>query len=99
MKVNILEAKNNLSHLIRSAQAGEDVVIANRGVPVARLVAIGPAQSERAADAGVGNPTRPSAGSGRALLDWLRAHPLPQRLRRDPIVIDRAVAEERAAWD
>jgi prevent-host-death family protein len=99
MKVNILEAKSNLSRLIRSAQAGEDVVIANRGVPVARLVAIGPAQSERAADAGVGNPTRPSAGSSRALLDWLRAHPLPQRLRRDLTAIDRAVAEERAAWD
>ena len=35
MKVNVLEAKNRLSELIRSAQAGEDVVIANRGEPVA----------------------------------------------------------------
>jgi prevent-host-death family protein len=99
MKVNVLEAKNNLSQLIRSVQAGEDVVIANRGVPVARLVATGPAQSEREAGAGVGTPIRPSAGSGRALLDWLRAHPLPQRLRRDPVAIDRAVAEKRTAWD
>lgn len=99
MKVNVLEAKNKLSQLIRSAQAGEDVVIANRGVPVARLVATGAAQSERAADAGIGTPIRPSEKSGRALVDWLRAHPLPQRLRRDPVAIDRAVAEERAAWD
>ncbi len=38
MQVNILEAKNRLSQLIRSAQAGEEeVVIANRGQPVARL--------------------------------------------------------------
>jgi prevent-host-death family protein len=99
MKVNVLEAKNNLSQLIRSAQAGEDVVIANLGVPVARLVATGPAHSEQAAGAGVGTQIRPHAGSGRALLDWLGAHPLPQRLRRDPVAIDRAIAEERAAWD
>ena len=38
MQVNILEAKNRLSLLIRAAQAGEEVVIANRGQPVARLV-------------------------------------------------------------
>jgi prevent-host-death family protein len=34
MQVNVLEAKNRLSQLIKSAQAGEDVVIANRGEPV-----------------------------------------------------------------
>ncbi len=34
MQVNVLEAKNRLSQLIRAAQAGEDVVIANRGEPV-----------------------------------------------------------------
>jgi hypothetical protein len=31
VQVNILEAKNRLSRLIKAAQAGEDVVIANRG--------------------------------------------------------------------
>ena len=36
VQVNILEAKNRLSQLIKSAQAGEEVVIANRGAPVAR---------------------------------------------------------------
>lgn len=40
MKVNILDARNRLSQLIKAAQAGEDVVIANRGRPVARLSAI-----------------------------------------------------------
>lgn len=38
MKVNILEAKNRLSELVRAAAAGEEVVIANRGRPVARLI-------------------------------------------------------------
>ena len=42
MQVNILEAKNRLSLLIRAAQAGEDVVIANRGEPVVRLVEMDP---------------------------------------------------------
>ena len=38
MQVDILEAKNRLSELIRSAQAGEEVIIAIHGEPVARLV-------------------------------------------------------------
>ena len=40
MQVNILEARNRLSQLIKAAQAGEEVVIANRGEPVARLVPV-----------------------------------------------------------
>lgn len=38
MQVNMLEAKNQLSKLVQAAQAGEDVVIAKNGVPVARLL-------------------------------------------------------------
>ncbi len=34
------EAKTQLSRLVRRAQAGDYIVIANRGRPVARLVAI-----------------------------------------------------------
>lgn len=41
MQVNILEAKNQLSQLVKRAQAGEEVIIANRGQPVARLVSAG----------------------------------------------------------
>ena len=40
MQVNILEAKNQLSRLVRAAQAGEEVVIAQRGIPAVRLVAV-----------------------------------------------------------
>jgi prevent-host-death family protein len=40
MQVNILDAKNRLSELIRSVRKGNEVVIANRGEPVARLVPV-----------------------------------------------------------
>ena len=88
MRVNILEAKNQLSRLIKRAQAGEEVVIANRGEPVVRLV------PERApAEA-------PSdAGSGRAILEWLERHPLPDYARRAAAEIDAAIEAEREAWD
>ena len=41
MQRNMLEAKNQLSKLVQAARGGEDVVIANKGVPVVRLVKVG----------------------------------------------------------
>ena len=41
MQCNMLDAKNQLSKLVQAAVNGEDVVIANNGVPVVRLVKIG----------------------------------------------------------
>ena len=41
--VNVHEAKTQLSRLLAQVEAGEDVVIARRGEPVARLVACTPA--------------------------------------------------------
>jgi len=88
MQVNILEAKNRLSQLIRRAQAGEDVVIANRGAPVARLLpAKGPTINAE------------GAGDARAILGWLESHPLPAYARRSAREIDASVDEERRAWD
>ena len=40
MQVNMLEAKNQLSRLVKSALEGEDVVIASNGEPMVRLVPI-----------------------------------------------------------
>jgi prevent-host-death family protein len=37
-EVNIHEAKTHLSRLLQRVAAGEEIIIANRGVPVARLV-------------------------------------------------------------
>lgn len=41
-EVNIHEAKTHLSRLLRRVQAGEEIVIARGGVPVARLVPVAP---------------------------------------------------------
>lgn len=87
MKINILEAKNHLSQLIRSARAGEEVIIANRGKPMARLVA-----SEDL-------PGGMETGRARTILDWLEKHPLPAYARRSDGEIDAAIGEERDAWD
>lgn len=87
MKVNILEAKNRLSQLIKSALAGEEVVIANRGDPVVRLV---PAESTTGSV---------EVGNGRAILDWLEAHPVPPYAKRSAREIDQAIEAERRSWD
>ncbi len=88
MQENILEAKNRLSQLVKSAQAGEEVIIANRGEPVARLVAVGKVQV-----------AAPDVGSARRILDWLASHPLPTYARRTGAEIDTAIEDERKAWD
>ena len=88
IQVNILEAKNRLSQLIKAMQAGEEVVIANRGEPVARLV---PATQRTVRSGGAGN--------ARAVLDWLERHPLPVYARRSAEEIDADIEQERNAWD
>lgn len=88
MQVNILEAKNRLSQLIKSAQAGEEVIIANRGVPVVRLV---PAE----------NPTAPERpiGSAERILGWLAKHPAPEYNRLSVAEIDADIESERNSWE
>jgi prevent-host-death family protein len=91
MQVNILEAKSPLSQLIKSAQAGEEVIIANRGTPAVRLVPVSPAL-----------PTREpgwNPGSSREFLAWLQRHPLPDYARRSAAQMDADIDEERASWD
>ncbi len=46
-QVNIHEAKTGLSKLVERAEAGEDVVIARAGRPVAKLVALTKARTLR----------------------------------------------------
>lgn len=47
MLVNIYQAKAKLSALLEKAQAGEEVVIARAGKPIARLTPIAPAPGSR----------------------------------------------------
>lgn len=42
VQVNVQEAKTRLSDLLARLERGEEIVIARAGVPVARLVALGP---------------------------------------------------------
>jgi prevent-host-death family protein len=41
-RVGVREVKNHLSAYLDRVQAGEDIVITDRGRPVARLTAVGP---------------------------------------------------------
>jgi prevent-host-death family protein len=45
MKVNIHKAKTHFSRLLQRVAEGDEVTIARAGVPVARLVRVGPSQS------------------------------------------------------
>ena len=40
MQINMLDAKSQLSKLVKAALEGEDVIIANKGVPAVRLVPV-----------------------------------------------------------
>jgi len=46
-KYNVHEAKTHLSKLLERVAAGEEVIIAKSGVPVARLVPAAPPQERR----------------------------------------------------
>jgi prevent-host-death family protein len=87
MQVNILEAKNRLSQLVKAAEAGEEVIIANRGEPIVRLVPAAQA------------PTSKLSGTAQRILAWKERNPLPPHLRRSAEEIDADVVAERDAWE
>ncbi|MFN2465210.1 MAG: type II toxin-antitoxin system Phd/YefM family antitoxin [Candidatus Dormibacteria bacterium] len=45
--INVHEAKTHLSRLLQRVEAGEEIVIGRAGVPVARLVPVGPQRGRR----------------------------------------------------
>ncbi len=51
-RVNVYEAKTHLSQLLDRAAAGEEIIIARAGRPVARLVALAESQAPRRAPGG-----------------------------------------------
>ncbi len=76
-----LEAKSQLSRLVQAALAGEDVVIANNGVPVVRLVKIGAQDFARQPGAWSGLPKADadwdSPATNAAIADELIGNRLP----------------------
>lgn len=83
-KINILEARNNLSRLVAAVAGGDEVVIANRGVPVARLVGVGAKAPEHTAT---------------QLAEWLVRNPVPAHANRTPEELDQQIAREREGWE
>lgn len=81
--INILDARNSLSRLIAIASKGEEVVIAKRGVPTARLVAI---------------DDSPDLSAGRAAV-WLTTHAVPSPSRRTAGELDAQISAEREGWE
>ena len=45
--VNMHEAKTNLSQLVKRAAAGEEIIVAKAGEPVAKIVAYTPSKEPR----------------------------------------------------
>jgi prevent-host-death family protein len=84
MQYNVLEARNQLSKLIDAAISGEEVVIAKRGKPIARIVGVDEARV-------IGSPSM--------IAEWLAANPLPVAGGRTAAEIDAYIERERQAWD
>ena len=57
MEVNIHQAKTHLSRLLAQVAAGEEIIIAKAGKPIARLVPITPPRGDRILGAEAGRVT------------------------------------------
>ncbi len=66
--VNVQEAKTHLSRLLERVAAGEEIVLARAGTPIARLVPVAVA------------PRRPGRGEGRITVADDFDSPLPDEL-------------------
>ncbi len=71
--VNIHEAKTHLSRLLTRVQAGEEVIIAHAGKPVARLVPVESAAAKR----------RPGSAAGKFVVPPDFNEPLSDDILRD----------------
>ncbi|MGV8858594.1 type II toxin-antitoxin system Phd/YefM family antitoxin [Rhodoglobus sp.] len=82
--MNILEARNTLSRLVAAVSDGDEVVIAKRGKPVARLVPAVEIVSEHTAAQAA---------------EWLTRNPVPSHPARAADELDRQIAAEREGWE
>jgi prevent-host-death family protein len=57
VQVNVHDAKTHFSSLLDRAAAGEEIIIAKAGTPVARLVPLAPSSSVRVPGARLGRMT------------------------------------------
>jgi prevent-host-death family protein len=66
MQVGIRQLRDRLEHYIEAARSGEDVVIADEGRAVARLVAVHERPVDRLVEDGLATPPRRPKGC----VDW-----------------------------
>jgi len=71
--VNVHEAKTHLSALLQRVEAGEEIVIARSGAPVAKLVPIAPKPTE---------PRTPGWWKGKIVMSDDFDAPLPDEINR-----------------
>ncbi|MGE5603350.1 MAG: type II toxin-antitoxin system Phd/YefM family antitoxin [Nitrososphaerales archaeon] len=71
--VNVHQAKTHLSRLLARVQAGEEIVIANAGRPVARLVPVGAKPAKRV----------PGSAAGHFVVPDDFDDPLPEEILKD----------------
>lgn len=80
MQINMFDAKSQLSKLVEAALAGDEVVLARNGKPVARIIAYRPAPVRRKPGALKGlirlTPGWDSPEFNRQLAEELAAQPL-----------------------
>jgi prevent-host-death family protein len=66
MRVGIRELRDRLKHYVETARSGQDVIITDRGRPVARLVAMEGRPVDRLIEEGLAAPPRRPKGD----VDW-----------------------------
>lgn len=70
--MNVHEAKTHLSRLLRRVEAGEEIVIARSGKPIARLVPASPTEG----------PREPGSAKGLVWMSDDFDEPLPPEIQR-----------------
>jgi len=80
-RYDVLYTRNNLSKLVARAEAGEEIEISRRGKPVAKIVPIPPAENKY--------------WTGKQIVEWLEANPIPASRQKTTEEIDAWVAELR----
>ena len=94
-KAAVAQLKAQLSHYLRRVKAGEEVIVTERGVPVARIVPIGSAAADDEHLQDIERQGLIRVGTGKLPKGFWK---LPRPRDRDASV-RRAVAEERnAGW-
>lgn len=81
--VNTHEAKTHFSRLLRRVAAGEEITIANRGVPVARLIPMPVGGAKRKLGAFTGQMTNPEDFDAPLPEEFLTAFEGKQKRRKN----------------